>query len=28
MRHLRCAAEAEFAKADKQLPAADVGDWT
>jgi len=27
MRHLRSAAEAEFAKADKQLPAVDVGDW-
>ena len=27
MRHLRSAADAEFAKADKQLPAADVGDW-
>ncbi|MBD9482026.1 ATP-binding protein [Pseudomonas sp. PDM14] len=27
MRHLRIAAEAEFAKLEKQLPASDVGDW-
>jgi hypothetical protein len=27
MRHLRCAAESEFAKLERPLPAADVGDW-
>jgi AAA+ superfamily predicted ATPase len=27
MRHLRAAAEAEFAKLEKPLPAADIGDW-